>query len=537
MANAAELIAKRLHQAGVRKAFGIPGGEVLTLIKALDEHGIDFVMVKHENAGGFMAEGTHHASGAPAVLVATIGPGVANAINFIANAQQDRVPVVYLTGKVDDSEAATYTHQVFDHAQLLRPICKASLEVVDGAVEEVIDKAISIALDEPPGPVHVDVPISVAVRDQPQREVPQRAPTVKGCASGQIFEQARLWLAQAQRPLLIAGVEVLFQQAEQQVAEFCQHLQIPLITSYKGKGILSEDDDLSLGGAGLSPRANNILLPLVQQADVIILAGYDPIEMRSDWRNPWPDGAKVIELTAQPNTHYMHQADISFICQIGDSLLALGADRETSSAPSWSGGEVAACRQALQQAFSAEPDWGPAKLIHLARDILPRDTVATVDTGAHRILLSQIWQCFRPRTLLQSTALCTMGCALPLATGYKMMKPDVPVVAFSGDAGLEMVLGDLATLRDSAQPVIIIVFVDTSLALIELKQRAMQYPNVGVDSSGDTDFVTVAKGFDLNARWVNDAPGFETALRAALASNRSTLLACRIGRKSYDGKI
>ena len=156
MANAAELIAKRLYQAGVRKAFGIPGGEVLTLVKALDEQGIEFVMTKHENAAGFMAEGTYHATGVPAVLVATVGPGVANAINFIANAQQDKVPVIYLTGRVDAAEAVTYTHQVFDHAALLKPITKATLEVTDGAVEEIIDKAVSIAMDEPPGPVHVD---------------------------------------------------------------------------------------------------------------------------------------------------------------------------------------------------------------------------------------------------------------------------------------------------------------------------------------------------------------------------------------------
>ncbi len=536
MANAAELIAGRLHQAGVRKAFGIPGGEVLTLIKALDDAAIDFVMVKHENAGGFMAEGCYHASGAPAVLVATIGPGVANAINFIANAQQDRVPVIYLTGKVDDCDAATYTHQVFDHAQLLRPICKASLQVVDGAVEEIIDKAVSIALDEPPGPVHVDVPISVAASEQPERKVPQRAITRNGVASGVEFEQARQWLASAKRPLLIAGVEVLYQQATQAVTDFCDQYAIPIITSYKGKGIVAENHPLCLGGAGLSPKANRVLLPLVQQADVIILAGYDPIEMRSDWRNPWAPGTRVIELAAQPNIHFMHQADVSFLCRIGDSLQALGQARN-SEAKSWVDGEVGQCQQALRKAFAAEDYWGPARLIHLAREILPDETIATVDTGAHRILLSQIWQCYSAHSLLQSSALCTMGCALPMSIGYKLQKPDVPVVAFSGDAGLEMVLGDLATLRDNGLPVIIIVFVDSSLALIELKQRAMQFPNVGVDSSGDTDFVSVAKGFDLDASWVNDEDEFRQALTAAISSSRSTLLACRIGRKAYDGKI
>ncbi len=536
MANAAELIAQRLYQAGVRKAFGIPGGEVLTLVKALDEQGIEFVMSKHENAGGFMAEGVYHATGSPAVLVATVGPGVANAINFIANAEQDRVPVIYLTGRVDAKEAVTYTHQVFDHAALLRPITKASLEVTDGAVEEIIDKAVSIAMDEPPGPVHVDLPITVAVTQQLERSVQNRATVSKGVASGSQFELAKQWLSKANSPLVIAGVEVLYQQAENDVAEFCSTHEIPLITSYKAKGVLSEDHEMSLGGAGLSPKANKLLIPLVTKADVIILAGYDPIEMRSDWRNIWPENSKVIELTARPNIHYMHQADVSFVCDIGNSLKQL-ASAVQADKQYWNDAANEYTREALNLAFQPEADWGPARLISTAREILPVDTVASVDTGAHRILLSQMWTCFKPRTLIQSTGLCTMGCALPLAVGYKMMKPEVPVVAFTGDAGLEMVLGDLATCRDSRQPVIIIVFVDTSLALIEFKQREMGYKNVGVDSVGDTDFVKVAEGFNLEASWVNDAESFTVALKSALTSSKSTLLACRIGMKSYDGKI
>ena len=114
---AAQVIARRLKEAGVRHAFGMPGGEILTMMDALDEAGIDFVLVKHENCGGFMAEGTYHRTHAPGVLLATVGPGAANAFNVVANAQQDRVPLIFLTGRVDPSETYTYTHQVFDHAR------------------------------------------------------------------------------------------------------------------------------------------------------------------------------------------------------------------------------------------------------------------------------------------------------------------------------------------------------------------------------------------------------------------------------------
>ena len=128
------------------------------------------------------------------------------------------------------------------------------------------------------------------------------------------------------------------------------------------------------------------------------------------------------------------------------------------------------------------------------------------------------------------------NCALPLATGYKVVRPDRPVVAFTGDAGLEMVLGELATLRDTALPVIIIVFVDESLALIEMKQRGSGYPNTGVDF-GATDFVGVGAAMSMHGAWVQDRDGLEAELQAALARSQSSLIACRIGSRSYDNKI
>ena len=104
MSNSAEIIGKRLYQEGCRRAFGIPGGEVLDLMEGIKNSGIEFILTKHENSAGFMAEGGYHADGAPAVLLATLGPGVANAVNVVTNALQDRVPMIFLTGCVDASD-------------------------------------------------------------------------------------------------------------------------------------------------------------------------------------------------------------------------------------------------------------------------------------------------------------------------------------------------------------------------------------------------------------------------------------------------
>ena len=535
MASTADVIARRLYEAGCRHAFGIPGGEVLRLVKGLTENGITFGLAKHENAAGFMAEGTYHASGAPGVLVATLGPGVANAVNVVANAYQDRVPLVFLTGCVDSGEALTFTHQIFDHRALLAPITKATFTAVDGAVDVVIDKAVSIALDDQPGPVLVDVPIDLANAEQPDTPPTRRVRPTRGAPpEGADLERARDWLREAARPLMIAGVEVLDHGAETAVAGFAERHGIPVLTTYKAKGVLSEDRDLSMGAAGLSPKADALLLDLIGQSDLILLAGYDPIEMRSGWRNPWPAGTRVIELCAVANTHYMHQAGVSFIGDVGAGLDAL--DDKVSNSAKWPAGEPAATRAALHQAFAAAQDWSPGAVVEVTRRALPRDTVATVDTGAHRILLNQMWQCYEPRTLLQSTGLCTMGCALPLAMGYKLVQPDRTVVAFVGDAGLEMVLGELATLRDLGLPLIVVVFVDESLALIEMKQRDIGYANVGVDF-GASDFPAVARAFDMHGVWSDDRDGLECALGEALERQGSTLIACRIGARAYDGRF
>jgi len=536
MTTGADIIAQKLHGAGCRHAFGIPGGEVLALMQALDEAGLKFVLVKHENAGGFMAEGGWHADGAPGVLLATLGPGAANAINVVANAWQDRVPLIFLTGCVDQAEAESYTHQVFDHQQLLRPIVKASFSARLGALDVMMEKALAIALDGQPGPVHIDVPIKVAetVTSEAWTSTFRSSPAASAPASGSDLDTALELFAKAERPIAIAGVDAVNEGASQAIAEFCRTYKIPLVTSYKGKGLLDENDPLALGGAGLSPKADGHLLPLINQSDCILALGYDPIEMRINWRNPWPSDAPVIDVTPVLRTHGMHETAATLRSAV-EAALSLLADARDTTASSWSGGEPSAVRKDLAEAFAPEQSgWGPGTAFHVLRDVMPENTVATADSGAHRILVSQIWRCSGPRQMLQSSALCTMGCAVPLAMGHRLVNQTAPVIAFVGDAGLEMCLGELSTLRDLKIPVIICVLVDTSLALIELKQRNSQRPNVGVDF-GETDFPAIAAAYGGYGVWIESAEVLRQEAEAALDRDGFTLLACRIAQRSYDG--
>ncbi|WP_428642861.1 thiamine pyrophosphate-binding protein [Roseibium sp.] len=536
MTTGADIIAQKLHAAGCRHAFGIPGGEVLALMQALDEAGLKFVLVKHENAGGFMAEGGWHADGAPGVLLATLGPGAANAINVVANAWQDRVPLIFLTGCVDQGEAESYTHQVFDHQQLLRPVVKASFSARHGALDAIMEKALAIALDGQPGPVHIDVPIKVAEAETTETwsKTFQSAPTGTAPIAGTDLDTALELFAKAERPIAIAGVDAVNEAASAAITDFCLKHRVPLVTSYKGKGLLDENHALALGGAGLSPKADGHLLPLINKSDCILLLGYDPIEMRINWRNPWAEEAKVIDVTPVLRTHGMHSVTATLRSAVAPALEKLSEARDPDK-PSWPDGEPAQVREDLDRAFAPEPTgWGPGRIFHMLREVMPADTVATADSGAHRILVSQIWRCPLPRQMLQSSALCTMGCAVPLAMGHRLVDGQSPVIAFVGDAGLEMCLGELSTLRDLKIPVIICVLVDTSLSLIELKQRSSQRPNVGVDF-GETDFPAVAKAYGGHGVWVENDETLRTEAEEALRRDGFTLLACRISRRAYDG--
>lgn len=530
---AADLVARRLAAAGCRHAFGIPGGEVLALMDALERAGVAFTLAKHENAAGFMAEGAHHATGAPGVLLATIGPGALNAVNVAANALQDQVPLIILTGAVDPAEAASYTHQIVDQPAVFRPVTKASLTLTEGAVDILIDRAVAIATRYPLGPVHVDLPVALADKPQPEpRRYAAPTPARSGPLEDHVMRDARAMLAAAERPVLLAGLGAVADEAGLEIAALADRIGAPLLTTYKAKGLLHEDAPLSLGACGLSPLADKHILPFLRSADLVLSIGYDPIEMRHGWIDPFAP-EKHIELATAPVHHGMHGAAFSFVGELNASLRALS--RDLPARATWPGGEPAALRAELRAIFADRAEWGSHAAFAAARRASPPETIATADSGAHRILMSQMWRCPAPRTLLQSSGFCTMGCALPLAIGRKRARPEAPVLAVMGDAGLEMVLGELATLRDTALPITILVMVDRSLALIELKQRRSNLPNLGVDFGG-TDFVAVAEAMGGVGVRVSDAPSLERALRDSwLRENQYTLIACEIGDRAYDG--
>ncbi len=551
-----DVIAQRLARE-TRFAFGVPGGEVLSLIDALRLAGTRFVLARHESSAGFMAEGALRsdrwkgAEGGDAlgVLVATLGPGVANCVNVVSHAQQSRQPLVVLTGCVAAADAGTYTHQVFDHVSVLRPLVKASFVVAAGTVGEVVERAIALAKEGVPGVVHIEVPVDVA--DQPAE--PHSASLWEhvrsGCGDHTTLSALRHSIQNAKRPLLLVGLGALAPGAAEALREVHARCPLPVVTSYEAKGVVDEHDPRCVGAAGLSPRANAIVLPLVRDADVVVLVGFDPVELRHAWRHPFAEDATIIELARGAGLHGMFRATSTLV---GDpATLVRQLFDGVAHDGGWSGGEHSGsegpevARKQLRDAFPSTDTFEPTGLIAVLEQHTPPEAIVCVDTGAHRILICQQWRFREPARLVQSNGTSTMACALGFAAGAKIAEPQRPVLAVIGDGGLEMALGELGTFRDEKLPVMIVVFDDRSLALIEKKQRARDLPNLGVDFGGTdpdfagTDYAAIARAFGGVGVRIESLAQLQTELAAAFAEDRDvfTLLHCPIPRHAYDDRI
>jgi acetolactate synthase-1/2/3 large subunit len=529
----ADTVAATLHAHGIRHAFGMPGGEVVTLVDALEKAGIAFHLARHETAAALMAAGASVTTATPGLLVTTVGPGLANAVNGIADAAQEHVPLLVISGIVDRPTRARYTHQVIDHAQMLRPLVKASFEIEPESAGPTVARALALALAAPMGPVHLDLSPGVAALSDPAPRVldPTRISTPAIQARDPALLPLVHGLSLAERPLILAGFEAAQAGAGDAVLQLAEAIGAPVVTTYKAKGLIPESHPLSLGAAGLSPRADAVLLDLLQRADLILMIGYDPIEMRLGWLDPVIAPERIVEVTAAAPDHAMHHAATRIAAETVGVTAALAA--AVTPHASWSDGTPAKARARLATIFATPTAWGPHAIIDLVNEAAGADALVTVDSGAHRILLSQKWVATRPLSLLQSTGFCTMAAALPLAIGAKTADPAARVFAVMGDGGLEMGIGELATLRDLGHPVTVVVFQDQSLALIALKQASAGLAPAGV-ALGMTDFAMIARGFGGYGVTVETADQLRLALQAASERPQFTLIACRFQADAYD---
>ncbi len=531
MISVADVVVEALRARGVTMMFGVPGGGTnLDLIEAGERAGIRFVLAHSETAALFMASTYGEMTGRPGVGLCTLGPGVANSANGLAHAFLDRTPVLLISDRYPDGHVGVVTHQTLDHAAVVGPLTKWTGTLRQGDARSVIERAIREACAEPAGPVHLDFPQGEdsaspeeAARDAPESPLRKIDPIT---ASSELVGRVRTLTGSAKRPLIIAGIETRHEAtAVARALGPILNAGVPVLTTYKAKGIVPETSEW-WGGIFTNAAAEE---PLVHQADLIVLVGVDPVELIP---RSWTYQTQVISLRRTPSDSRYVVPDIELVTELGPGLERISSG--TVWRPTWSAGVLLEHRRSLVGRLrSPVAGLQPADVIENAWALAPDDAIATVDSGAHMFLATELWTATQPGRFLISNGLATMGYALPAAIAAALVAPDTTVVCFTGDGGLFMQIGELETAARLQSRIVVVVLDDTGFSLIRVKQTRKGYGTAGVDF-GASRLDRVAEALGVPARTASTVPEFREAMRWALSVDGPVLICARIDATVYD---
>ena len=533
MPTVAELIVEGLRRAGVPRLFGVPGGgSNLEVLEAARVQGLPFVLCHQEWAACIMAAVTGELTGCPGAALSTLGPGVTASATGLAHAFLDRSPMLYVSDRHPGSALAFTTHQRLDHLALLAPIVKGSVTVTVDSVSQAVAHAVRLALAEPRGPVHLDLPADAAR----QPAVPMATDIVPGprpAPDAAALDRAAEMVLAASRPVVVAGLQCRASDAKW-LRAFCEALPAPCLTTYKAKGAIPDPHPLAMGvfTGGVLEEA------VVGLADLIIALGVDPVELIP---RRWPYTAPVLSFTRCPSSHpglgpagggYFVPA-LEVMGDPGSILEELASRLVGRSRVDWDVVQVDRLKRERWGALEVTvPGLAPHRVVQLAREFTPAGTIATVDAGAHMFPATAYWQAVEPGELLISNGLATMGFALPAAIAAQLVHPERRVICLTGDGGLMMVAAELETAARLRLPILIIAFNDGALSLIQIKQEQKGYEGAAMRHEGP-DLAALARSFGLTAFVAADEHGLRSALVSALATPGPTLIDARIDPSGY----
>ena len=516
---------------GVRRIFGIPGGDSsLDLIAAAGRQGIDFVLTRGETAAAIMAAVTAELTGAPGVVLTGIGPGAASAVNGVAYAALERAPLVIVTdAREADGAGRLPPHQTFDQPALFAPIVKAArrLRPEDGV--KVLEELLDFALDEPKGPVHIDLSAEAAGTAVTATSAPPRA-AVQEAVTGDT-ETAAALLAASRRPAILAGTQTRAQGIAAPLRQFAEALRCPVLTSYKAKGVL-DDGHPRVVGHFTGARAE---FEVLKGADLLIAVGLDPVEVIPA---PWRAKAPLLALSRHPGPEFPIAPAARLQGPVAECLAKIAGAGTPSD---WTQAEIAALRERLRAALRLEGTGHTAEtLIHAAIAAANAGSAPwprlTVDAGAHMFSPMAIWPAAAPNDVLKSNGLSTMGFALPAAIASSLAEPARPVLAVTGDGGLLMCLAELSTAARLGCRLCVVVLNDAALSLIDVKQQRQQRPPVGVRTP-PVDFAAAARGLGCKAWSVGAGEPLESVLRTAFAEAGPTLIDVTTDASGYGAQL
>ncbi|HEX6488778.1 MAG TPA: acetolactate synthase large subunit [Candidatus Dormibacteraeota bacterium] len=524
---AAEVFVDCLEAEGVKHVFGIPGEETLDLNEALDKSSIQFVPVRHEQGGAYMADVYGRLTGRAGVCLGTLGPGATNLVTAVADAFLDRAPLVALTGQGDLERMHKESHQYIDVMSVMRPITKWNARLTDAAIiPEVVRKAFKIAEAEKPGATHIELPEDVMAATLDAEPLPRGNPVRTEPPAREIVTAAEL-IRSAKRPVALAGNGVVRGRAAAALREFARTTGIPVAETFMAKGVLDANDPKSMGAVGL--QAGDYELAGFGEADLVIAIGYDLVEHAPRNWNPRRDKRIVVidSVAAEIDEYFVPEVEL-----VGDIYYVL-AQLSAECRHLAPAGRSDSLRDVVRERFSqAAGDDAfplqPPRVLWEIRQALGRDDILVSDVGMHKLWIGRLFPAHEPNSVLIANGLAGMGFALPAAIAAKLVHPDRRVVAVSGDGGFLMNSQELETAVRLKTAVVNLVWENGQYGSIVWKQDRRFGHHFGTDF-GNPDFVKLAESFGLPAWRVGSAAELGPLLRKALEiRDRPSLIAIPI---------
>ena len=528
-----EIIMECLLREGVHVMFGYPGGAILPTYDAMAKYDdrLHHVLVRHEQGASHMADGYARATGEVGVCIATSGPGATNLVTGLATAMMDSSPIVAITGQVPIPAIGSDAFQETDVTGVTLPITKHNYLVTD--VDElayIMKEAFHIARTGRPGPVLVDVPkdIQNAVTEFIYPEGPIILPGYDPPSSAKPYEieGALRLIAQAERPVILAGHGIMMSGAMQELRELSELAQIPVALTLLGKGAMPEDHPLVIGMMGMHGEASSNLA--IQEADLLIALG-----MRFDDRvtgnlKTYAVNARKIHIDIDRSEINKNvRADVGIAGDLKTVLRQLLPKLARKSHHDW----IRTIRDWLED--SSERDilnyetpgvLLTAQVINDIWRLTGGDAITVTDVGQHQMLEAQYYPHQRPSTLLTSGGLGTMGFGFPAAIGAKFGMPDEEIWAIVGDGGFQMTLCELATARQENVNVNIAIINNHFLGMVRQWQELFFEKRYQATPMVNPDFCKLAEAYDIPNRRVTHRHEIAEAVDYARGIDGPTLI-------------
>ncbi len=520
---ASDLFVQCLENEGVRHVFGIPGEETVDLNESLSRSEIEFVPVRHEQGGAYMADVYGRLTGRAGVCLGTLGPGAMNLTTSVADAYLDSAPLVALTGQGDLERMHKESHQYIDILSVLRPITKWNARLNNPRIiPEVVRKAFKVAQQQKPGPTHIEIPEDVMEEEVDTEPIPVSERLRHPEPSGEEIARAAEIIRNANAPIVLAGNGAVRVGASEALRRFSEVTGIPVAETFMGKGLVDARGDNALGAVGL--QAGDYEMAGFDEADVVIAVGFDLVEHSPDHWNDKRDKTIVYIDTVPVEVDEYFVTAVDLVGDINRILTRL-SDECTGLGP---GGGSSRLRDVVMGRLEAARDddsfpMQPPRALYEIRQALGDEDILISDVGLHKLWIGRMYPAYQPNTCLIANGLAGMGFALPAAIAAKLVHPDRNVITVNGDGGFLMNFQELETAKRMRTSFVNVIWENEQFGSIVWKQDKKFGDHFGVDFT-NPDFVQLAQSFGLPAWRCESAEDFPRRLKEAMAHDGPTLV-------------